>query len=207
MGSLLLLLPCGRSRAESPCNALASCAIYVSAERPGMTNAEKTTENLMLIVDESPATRRAVDYVTRMMGCHRGFHVYLLHLLPPLPAELLEFGGAEDPRQEQQLQAELHRDQQAWIASVKEPAGPTLRYAMDTLRDAGLFTYEIELACSDPRDDRDATVAILNQAREKRCHTLVVGSQSHPWFRQMAGARLTERLLRHAGEITLWVVP
>lgn len=49
-----------------------------------MTNAQSKNENLMVIVDESPATRRAVDYVTRMIGCQRGFHVYLLHLLPPL---------------------------------------------------------------------------------------------------------------------------
>ena len=66
-----------------------------------MTNAQSKNENLMVIVDESPATRRAVDYVTRMIGCQRGFHVYLLHLLPPLPAELLEFGGAEIPRKKE----------------------------------------------------------------------------------------------------------
>ncbi len=171
-----------------------------------MTNAQSKNENLMVIVDESPATRRAVDYVTRMIGCQRGFHVYLLHLLPPLPAELLEFGGAEDPREEQKLQTELHHEQQTWIASVKDRARPALSYAIGALRDAGLFTYEIDLASSDPWDDRDATVAILNQAREKRCHTIVVGNESQPWFRKLAGAGLTERLLRHAGEITIWVV-
>jgi nucleotide-binding universal stress UspA family protein len=171
-----------------------------------MTKAKITNENLMVIVDESPATKRVVDYVTRMIGCQRGFHVYLLHLLPPLPAELLEFGGAEDPREERKLQAELHREQHAWIASAKEPATLALSYAIGVLRDAGLFTYEIELASSDPWDDRDATVAILNQAREKHCHTIVVGNESHSWFRDLAGARLTDRLLRNANEITIWVV-
>jgi len=171
-----------------------------------MTNAQSKNENLMVVVDESAATRRAVDYVTRMIGCQRGFHVYLLHLLPPLPAELLEFGGAEDPREEEKLQDELHRDQQAWIASVKAPAKPALSQAIDALRQAGLFTYEIELASSDPWDDRDATVAILNQAREKCCHTIVVGKDSHHWFRDLTGRPLTEHLLRHANEITIWVV-
>lgn len=171
-----------------------------------MTNAKSTSENLMLIVDESPASRRAVEYVIRMVGCHRGFHVYLLHLLPPLPAELLEFGGAEDPGEERKLQAELHRDQHAWIASVKDPAKPALSYAMGALRDAGLFTYEIELTSSDPWDNRDATVAILSQAREKHCHTIVVGNQSHPRLREMAGARLVDRLLRSSNEITIWLV-
>jgi len=168
---------------------------------------EITPENLMLIVDESPATRHAVDYVTRLLGCHRGVHVYLLHLLPPLPAELLEFGGAEDPRQERHLQSELHREQQAWIATAKAPARQALDEAVATLRDAGLFTYEIELAHSDPLDDRDPAIALLKQAREKHCHTIVVGSHTHPWFRKLTGSPLPEYLLRHAAEFTLWVVP
>ena len=171
-----------------------------------MTEAEGTAEKLMVIFDDSPGTRRAVDYVTRMIGCQPGFHVYLMQLLPPLPAELLEFGGAEDPRQEQNLQAELHRDQQNWIASVKAPARPALSYAIDALRGAGLFTYEIELKCTDPKDDRDITVALLNQVRAMGCQTIVVGHESHLWFRKVAGAPLTERLLRHASEFTLWVV-
>ncbi len=171
-----------------------------------MTKAKSTTENLMLIVDESAASRRAVDYVIRMIGCQRGFHVYLLHLLPPLPAELLEFGGAEDPREERKLQAELHSDQHAWIASAKEPAKPALSYAMGALRDAGLFTYEIEMTSSDPWDDRDATVTILKQAREKHCHTIVVGNESHPRSRDLEGARLADRLLRNSNEITIWLV-
>jgi nucleotide-binding universal stress UspA family protein len=161
----------------------------------------------MVLVDESPATMRAVDYVTRMIGCQRGFHVYLLHLLPPMPAEFLEFGGAEDPREEQKLQAELHHDQHTWIASAKEAAKPALSSAIDALRDAGLFTYEIELAYSDPLDEQDATVAILDKAREKRCHTIVVGNDSHRWFRKMTGKPLTEHLLRHINEITVWIVP
>jgi nucleotide-binding universal stress UspA family protein len=164
-------------------------------------------ENLMLIVDESPATRRAVDYVTRLLGCHGGVHVYLLHLLPPLPADLLEFGGAEDPRQEQHLQSELHRDQQAWIASVKAPARQVLDEAVANLRSAGLFTYEIELAHSDPLDDRDPTLSLLHQARQKHCHTIVVGNHTHPWFQKLTGSPLIEHLLRRADEFTLWIVP
>jgi nucleotide-binding universal stress UspA family protein len=168
---------------------------------------EIAAENLMLIVDESPGTRRAVDYVTKMLGCHRGIHVYLLQLLPPLPAELLEFGGAEDPRQEQQLQSNLHRDQQAWIAAAKAPARKVIDEAVDSLRGAGLFTYEIELASSDPLDDRDPAIALLKQAHEKHCHTIVVGNHTPPWFRKLTGVPLTEHLLRHAADITLWIVP
>jgi nucleotide-binding universal stress UspA family protein len=171
-----------------------------------MAEAESTTECLLVIVDESPGTGRAVNYVARMIGRQRGFHVYLLHLLPPLPAELLEFGGAENPRKEQELQAELHRDQQAWIASVRDPARPALDNAMNALYEAGLSSHEIDLECSDPMDDRDAIDVVLNQARANRCHTVVVGHGSHGWFRRLAGGHLTEHLLRHASEFTIWVI-
>jgi nucleotide-binding universal stress UspA family protein len=171
-----------------------------------MTEAKGTDERLMIILDESPGSRRAVDYVARMVGCRRGFHAYLLHFFPPLPTALLEFGGAEDPHKEQELQAELHRDQQDWIASAKAPARAVLGDAINTLRQAGLFTYEIEMSCSDPLDNRDPTVVLLDRAREKRCHTIVVGHDAHGWYRRLSGASLIDRLLRHVNEFTIWIV-
>jgi nucleotide-binding universal stress UspA family protein len=171
-----------------------------------MDEAGSTTERLMVVVDGAPGTKRTVDYVARMIGRQRGFHVYLLHLLPPMPAELLEFGGAEDPREEQKMQAELQRDQQAWIASVREQAKPALEEAIKALLYAGLARHEIDLEYSDPMDDQDARAAVLSQARADRCQTIVLGHDAPFWFRELAGGHLTERLLRHANEVTIWVV-
>ena len=171
-----------------------------------MAEASNATGRLLVMIDESPGTKRAVDYVAKLIGRRRGFHLCLLHLLPPLPPELLEFGGAENPRKEQKLEAELRRDQQAWIAAARDSARPALEDAMKALRKAGLSSREIDLECSDPMDGRDTTGAVLGQARAKRCHTIVIGHESHSWFRELAGGHLTEHLLRHASEITIWVV-
>ena len=54
------------------------------------------TTRLLVLVDESPASKRAVSYVARMVGRRRGFQLCLAHLLPPLPAGLMEFRGAEN---------------------------------------------------------------------------------------------------------------
>jgi nucleotide-binding universal stress UspA family protein len=160
--------------------------------------AASKTERLLVMVDESPGTKRTVDYLAKMIGRRRGFHVCLLHLLPPLPPELLEFGGAENPREEQKLDAELGRDQQAWIAAARNSARPALDDAIKALRKAGVCGREIDLEFSDPMDSRDTAGTVSGQAQAKRCHTIVIGHESHSWFRELAGGHLTEHLLRHA---------
>ncbi len=164
------------------------------------------TERLMVLVDESPGAKHAVNYVARMIGHRRGFHVCLVCLLPPLPPELLEFGGAEIPRKEEELSAKLHRDQQLWIASVKGSARQALDDAIDALRKAGLSSGEIDVEYSDPMDVRDADVAILDLARAKQCHTIVIGDKTHSSFRELSGGHLSDHLLQHAREITIWSV-
>lgn len=171
-----------------------------------MAKAASKTERLLVVVDESPGTKRAVGYVAKMIGRRRHFHVYLLHLLPPLPPQLLEFGGAENPRKEERLTVELRRDQKAWIASARDSVRPVLEDAIKALRKAGLSTREIALECSDPMGGRDATGTVLGQARARRCHTIVIGHESHSWFRELVGGHLAEHLLRHASGITVWVV-
>jgi hypothetical protein len=43
--------------------------------------------SLLVIVDESPEANRAVSYVAKLIGRRRGFHIVLVHLLPPLPPD------------------------------------------------------------------------------------------------------------------------
>src|SRR5438093_9703499 len=62
-----------------------------------MSNAK----HILIAVDDSEASYRAVTYVGSIIGGCEGFRVCLLHALSPLPRELLEFGGSEDPQQEE----------------------------------------------------------------------------------------------------------
>ena len=166
----------------------------------------KDTVRLLLIVDESSGTRRAVDYVAKLIGRRRGFHVVLMHLLPPMPPELLEFGGAENPRKEQNLQAELRGQQEQWIASRRSAVQPALDQTQKTLRRAGVSSREIDFKFSDPMSGRDGAGAILEVARGQRCHTIVLGHESHSWFRELFGGHLAEELFRRSKGFALWVV-
>ena len=55
------------------------------------------------MVDQSSSSKRAVEYVATVLATRRGFQLCLAHFLSQLPPEMLEFGGAEDPEREQQL--------------------------------------------------------------------------------------------------------
>jgi len=171
-----------------------------------MVGVRRETEHLQVVIDGSAGSKRAVTYVGRILGRRRRFHVHLLHLLPPLPPELLEFGGTEDPRKEQKLEAGLRREQRSWISSAREAVKPTVDDAVKALRVAGISSREIGFEFSYPTEPRDAAQVVLDQALAKHCHTIVIGHEAHSWFREIVGGHLTEHVLRRAHGISIWIV-
>jgi nucleotide-binding universal stress UspA family protein len=140
-------------------------------------------ESILLVVDESPAAKQALSYVAKLIGRRRGFHIVLMHVLPPLPPDLLESGPAAD----------VH-------------AAQKLDWAQRILRKGGIAPQEIDFAVSDPKDSSDAVDVVLKVARAQRCHTIVVAHYAHSWFREIFGAHLAEELLRRAKGFALWIV-
>ena len=132
---------------------------------------------------------------------------YALDFLLPLPSELLEFGGAEDPDQERQLDAQLKTEQQQWIAAARKRAQPSLKWACTTLRRAGLPAGSLTTHFSDPfREQNTASDEILALARRISAGRsswaghLVLAEQAHCWQRPSREAGT-------AGEgFTLWIV-
>ena len=171
-----------------------------------MAQVERKIEHLLLVIDESPASLRAVEYTGNLLRRRHGFRIHLLHLLPPLPPELLEFGGSENPRKEQALENELRRDQQQWIASARKSAEPSVENAVGVLRKAGSPHRNILCEFSYPTEPRDAGRTVLEHAQAKKCHTVIVGHKTHSWFREFTSTDLAEYILRHASGITVWVV-
>ncbi|HEY1266037.1 MAG TPA: universal stress protein, partial [Candidatus Binatia bacterium] len=60
-------------------------------------------KRILVVVDDSKASMRAVEYVADIIKGKRDFTICLLRVLGPLPLELTEFGGAEDPQREEEL--------------------------------------------------------------------------------------------------------
>ena len=161
---------------------------------------------LLVVVDENKASKRAVAYVAQIIGRQRGFKVGLVHTLSEIPASLIEYGGAENPEKEKKLDADLHAEQKHWVLAAQEKAQPTLTRATAVLRKGGLAANAIEERFSVPADGRARADEILDLARRHKYRTVVVGSESLSWLRQLLGSDPVEELLRRGKGFTIWIV-
>ena len=139
---------------------------------------------LMIVVDKSLASMRAVTYVARILGGRRGFRICLAHTLPSPPAEMLGFGGAEDSGKEEWLEARLRASRHLWASAAKRKASVSLEHAYAELRHAGFARGEIEVHFCCPSDKKHAPKEILRLARERGCQTIAVGRRSLSWLRK-----------------------
>jgi nucleotide-binding universal stress UspA family protein len=172
-----------------------------SARRP-----EMAITKLLVVVDNSLASRRAVAYVAKLLGGRRGVRACLAHTLPSPPPELVEFGGASDPQGEERLDARLRARWQLWVSTTKKKLSGSLALAAAELRRAGFTRGQIEVHFCYPSDRRDTPEEILALARERRCHTVVVGRQALSWLRAHLQSNPADELVRRGKGFTVWVV-
>ncbi len=168
-------------------------------------DAAKST-HLLLIADESHASQRMADYIAVTLGRRRNFHLHVLYLMPRMPVRLLETGGGDTPKQEEEVNAELHRQQEEWISSQKAAAQSILNQLVAIMRKGGVSKHAVEIEFSDPNDAAILDRAVPSLAAERGCRTIVIGHESHSWFREMTGGHLAEHLLRHTTEMAIWIV-
>ncbi|MCA9500613.1 MAG: universal stress protein, partial [Nitrospira sp.] len=100
-------------------------------------------KTFLIGIDGSDSSIRSISYVAEMVGTRENFHIVLFHILPPIPPELLEFGGAEDPATEQKLDETLKREQAQWIDNAKKAAEPILENAKTILYRLGVSPARI----------------------------------------------------------------
>jgi nucleotide-binding universal stress UspA family protein len=165
-----------------------------------------TGTRLLILVDDSPASRRVVAYVASMVGWQRGLRFYLAHPLALLPPRLLEFRGAENPDEEGRLDAQLKERRDRWTSKAQEAAQQVFAGAQATLRKAGVVPSAVKTEFFAPGSGRKAADGILKLARANRCDTVVVGRRAVPWLRKLLNKELAEELVRRGAGFTIWVV-
>src|ERR1017187_6073893 len=153
---------------------------------------------LLVVVDESPATRRALEYVAQLGSRRRGFQICLAHALPSPPPELVEFRGAEKAR--------LRAYKRRWIAVVEMTEQRALDRANAILLRGGVAKMAIEAHYCNLLDASRATEEILRLARLRMCDTVVIGRESLSWLGELIHGDPAEELVRQGKGFTIWVV-
>jgi nucleotide-binding universal stress UspA family protein len=162
--------------------------------------------NILLVLDDSEASRTALDYVADLLGRRRGFRVCLGHVLPPVPPRLLEFGGSEQPAIETAGADLLAEDRQHWLTGARDAALASVNHAKTLLRTAGIAPASLDVHLFEPSDGQDTADGILQAARDRRCRTVVLGRQAVSWFRSVVQGDLAEDLMRRGVGFTFWIV-
>jgi nucleotide-binding universal stress UspA family protein len=153
---------------------------------------------LLVVVDESRATKRALEYVAQVTSRRQDFRVCLAHALPSPPPELVEFRGSEKGR----LQAYKRR----WISVVKMTEQRALDRANVILRRGGVAAKAIEAHYCNLVDASRATEEILRFARSRKCDTVVIGRESLSWLGGLIKGDPAEELVPQGKGFTIWVV-
>lgn len=157
-------------------------------------------------VDDSDSSSRSVSYLANMVGPREDFHIVLLHVLPSTPLELLEFGEAEDPGTEQQLDASLKKEQAEWIETAKKTAEPIMERAKTILYRMGVSPTRITAVFSSSIHRPDIVRELTETAHKQHCGTNVVGWESYSTYKELFHHHVGAELVRQAPGMAIWVI-
>jgi nucleotide-binding universal stress UspA family protein len=146
-------------------------------------------KNILIAVDASENARRAVAYVGWMLGGMQGFHVTLLHVIPE-PEE--DYFANES-------------EKQAWLDGYRSKTDAVLQAYRDMLTTSGFPPAAVDVHA--PRRYCPSMAECILSEREKRTYgTIVVGRQGLSRKEEFLFGSISNKIVNHARECTVWVV-
>jgi nucleotide-binding universal stress UspA family protein len=162
-------------------------------------------KHLLVAMDETPASRLLLEYVTDLAGGTREFRIHLFHAMG-MPPGLLESPGADHPEEQNLVQERLERQQEEWQARARSEAETHFKGARATLTAANIPDNAIETHLGVLKHKEDLASQILKAAREHNCGTIVVGRSAYPWLMELFQTHTGEKLVSSAKGIAVCVV-
>ena len=175
----------------------------LSVQKVGYTM--DTRKNILIAVDRSDASLRAVAYVAAMIG-QSGFRIELFHVLPPLPPEILEMAWPDAPELVEKAKAEFRAARTRWIAKAEQAAQPLFDRAKARLSEGGVPEEAIRTRAFVSSDVREVAADILEAARANHCGTVVVGRETFSGFEKMFHPHVGDQLVPQGQGLTFWIV-
>lgn len=160
---------------------------------------------ILLAIDGTQASERAARYVGEVLG-HADAHVRLLHVLPTPPLARTDVPGFRVPTREQPTRRQTDPFVRTPAVERAKRAHPVLERMREILLDEGLGEEQLKLDFHSPAPEESIPRALLEQARQHDCDTIVVGYQKLPWYRELFYRHVGSWLVRHAREHAVWVI-
>jgi nucleotide-binding universal stress UspA family protein len=163
-----------------------------------------SNQRILVAVDGSQASHRSVAYVADIMAGRPGAHVGLLHL--ELPPRMLEWGGSENDRVEDEVSKQRERDYRKMEKDAIEDGQALLKRLRALLAEKAVEVIAQVVRFQEPLDARHIVRETLKMARERGYGTIVVGRHSFAGLRRLFSHNVGEELARTGEEVTVWVV-
>lgn len=161
---------------------------------------------ILVAIDNPERSTRILQYVGEMIRGKVNTKVRLFHIMTPIPPELREHGGSEDPVKEEQLSQELRAAQSRWIEEQRKTFAPMLRKLKANLVECGVPSQSISIdSCACVQEAR-LDQCLLEAAEAWNAGTIVVGWEGFPIFKESVKRHIAENLIRKGQHLTIWVV-
>ncbi len=162
------------------------------------------TNRILVAVDESEESRRAVTYVAEMVSGKAGCEVGLFHLAS-VP-NMIEWGGSEDPVVEARTETE-REIQYRQMEQQTEARGNALLQRMQTLLTEKGCDVSLQLVRQNEHLGRKKIAqTIIDTAKKQHFGTVVVGRHTFSGLTKLLHNHIGERLMRNQEGINVWVV-
>ena len=147
--------------------------------------------SLLVAVDESENSRRAVDYLALWTACNEAARIVLVHVIKEPSEDVL-------PDQD---------ERETYLGQKRESAEALLARSAERLESWGIPSDRIHtktLECSPPQTVVDA---ILAEIQEDEYDTIVLGRRGVSKKEEYIFGSVSQRLVREVVDISVWVVP
>jgi nucleotide-binding universal stress UspA family protein len=146
-------------------------------------------KKILLAVDTSENSRRAVSYVSQMIGGLEGFNVIFLHVINPPEEDYFSSPSEHDKWLHQyrlKIEALLEKYRQILIQDGFDPKALSLRIVL---------RYRPSIA-----------ECIIEEQNRLGCSTIVVGRQGLSRSEEILFGSVSSKLVGHAKSCTVWIV-
>lgn len=162
---------------------------------------------ILLAIDGSEMSDKAVDHVGEVVGKCKEFSITLLHVLDVPPA-LREHSGSEDPDEERRLEEELKDSKEEWMREAHAELERTLfGPARERLMAKGV-TDEVAAIHTRVTADAHSDVAdaIVQETRREKYVAVVLGRRGESTLKEFLMGTVVHKVVHEVDNCAVWVV-
>lgn len=165
------------------------------------------TLDVLLAVDGSEKSNRAVDHVGDVVSKCGDFRVTLLHVIDVPPA-FREHPGSEDPDEERRLEAELKESKQQWMKeSQTELEKSIFGPAKERLAAKGVTMDNTRIRTKVAADAHsDVAAAIVDEAKRGDYGVVAIGRRGKSTLKTFLMGTVVHKVVHNVEGCAVWVV-